>query len=177
MDALAWNLLQLGVLVRGGVTLGGMHHDDRIVFGVGVNDAYRLESIVAKVPRIVLGSRAMEAANRFATESEIFNPYIRSRLLRDKDGVWYLNYLRDLRTFNRKNPNTPEIRESLFYIIGQSIRQFIQKKMDETVEQPDIYAKIEWLALYWNREVVGLQRAGDDPLLGRIFLAGQKPPT
>jgi hypothetical protein len=48
MDALAWNLLQIGVLVRGGVTIGGMHHDEQIVFGVGVNDAYQLESTVAK---------------------------------------------------------------------------------------------------------------------------------
>jgi hypothetical protein len=117
----------------------------------------------------------MEAANRFAAESEMFRPHIRSRLLRDKDGVWYLNYLREFRAFNRENSDNHETRKK--YAFGQNIRQFIQKKMDETLEQPDIYAKIEWLALYWNREVVGLQRVGDNPLLGRIFLAGQKPPT
>src|SRR3546814_12713824 len=56
LSDLAINLLEIGVLVRGGVTIGGIHHDDDIVFGLGVNEAYRLESKIATSPRIVLGS-------------------------------------------------------------------------------------------------------------------------
>ena len=70
IDALAWNLLQLGVLIRGGVTIGGMRHEPELVFGVGVNEAYWLESTVAKMPRIVLGARAFDAAERYAREHE-----------------------------------------------------------------------------------------------------------
>jgi hypothetical protein len=81
MDALAWNLLQIGVLVRGGVTIGGMHHDEQIVFGVGVNEAYRLESTVAKMPRIVLGTRAIQAAIEYAKLDGIWEAYRNARLL------------------------------------------------------------------------------------------------
>src|SRR3546814_6589532 len=51
LSDLAINFLEIGVLVRGGVTIGGIHHDDDIVFGLGVNEAYRLESKIANSPR------------------------------------------------------------------------------------------------------------------------------
>ena len=34
VDALAWSLLSLGLLVRGGITVGNVYHDDEIVFGI-----------------------------------------------------------------------------------------------------------------------------------------------
>jgi len=96
-----------------------MHHDKHIVFGIGVNDAYRLESTVARVPRIVLGRRAIEAADRFAT---VFEPHKSSWLLRDtEDGVWYLNYLRRLKIFNRENPNRPEVHQNQLYAVGYAL--------------------------------------------------------
>lgn len=172
-DALAWNLLQKGILVRGGATIDGMHHDDAIVFGVGVNEAYRLESTVAKVPRIMLGRRAMEAAKHYAATDEIWANYKNSRLLRDTDGVWHLNYLTEIGVFNRQDPDDPEIRKHPLYIAGESIKRIIQYQVDETLDQPDIYAKVEWIARYWNAEVVGLSTQ-ENPALGPITLAGQE---
>lgn len=43
-----------GFLVRGGVTVGLIHHDEVSVFGPALNRAYEIESRIAKVPRIVL---------------------------------------------------------------------------------------------------------------------------
>jgi hypothetical protein len=43
-----------GFLLRGGITIGDVVHDDEVVFGPGLNRAYHLESIVAKLPRLVL---------------------------------------------------------------------------------------------------------------------------
>lgn len=174
LDALAWNLLQLGVLVRGGVTLGGMHHDDKFVFGVAVNEAYRLESSIAKVPRIVLGARAIHATNEFVKDGDVWETYKNSRLLRDQDGVWFLNYLAEIAIFNRQ-ASTKNLLEHPLYQIGQSLRQIIQNKIDETLDQPDIYAKVDWLARYWNSEVAALLPNGEEPALGLVKLAGQKP--
>jgi hypothetical protein len=52
-------LLQLagvfnGFLIRGGITIGDIVHDDETVFGPGLNRAYELESAVARYPRFVL---------------------------------------------------------------------------------------------------------------------------
>ncbi|MDX0469734.1 hypothetical protein GOC67_28810 [Sinorhizobium medicae] len=173
MEALAWNLLQAGVLVRGGVTVGGVHHDEQIVFGVGVNEAYRLESTVAKMPRIVLGSRAVTAALIFSAQAEYAKVYLQARLRRDRDGVWFLNYLTEIGVFNGQDPDGPDMREHPFFDVGESIRKIIQDKVDSTLDQPDVYVKVEWLAQYWNREIAGAHQDGKQPVLGPVILAGQ----
>jgi hypothetical protein len=43
-----------GFLLRGGITIGDVVHDDEVVFGPALNRAYHLESQVAKLPRLVL---------------------------------------------------------------------------------------------------------------------------
>jgi hypothetical protein len=43
-----------GFLLRGGVTIGDVVHEDEAVFGPGLNRAYYLESKIAMYPRIVL---------------------------------------------------------------------------------------------------------------------------
>jgi hypothetical protein len=43
-----------GFLLRGGITIGDVVHDDEVVFGPGLNRAYELESTLAKYPRILL---------------------------------------------------------------------------------------------------------------------------
>jgi hypothetical protein len=43
-----------GFFLRGGITIGGIVHDNECVFGPGLNRAYELEKNVAKYPRIVL---------------------------------------------------------------------------------------------------------------------------
>lgn len=174
MEALAWNLLQLGVLIRGGVTIGGMWHEPEIVFGVGVNEAYRLESMVARMPRIVLGARAFDAAERYARQNEVWATYRNARLLRDRDGVWFLNYLTELGSINRQNSSNPDVLPHPLCEVGRSIQCIIQEKLDRTLDQPDVYAKLEWFALYWNAEVVAL---APEPLIGFIRLAGMEALT
>jgi len=175
IDALAWNLLQLGILIRGGVTIGGMKHDDQLVFGLGVNEAYRLESSVAKTPRVVLGARAFDAAQRYAAQDEVWAVYRNARLLRDRDGVWFLNYLTELGCFNRQDPKNPDILRHPMGAVGRSIQQIIQSKLDRTLDQPDVYAKIEWLARYWNAEVATHADASATPVIGPVNLAGAEP--
>lgn len=177
LDALAIGLLDIGVLIRGGVTIGGMHQDERVVFGVGVNEAYRLESAVAKVPRVVLGARAIDAAKRYAQDHEIWETYRNSRLLRDADGVWFLNYLTQFGIFNRQDPSNAGMTAHPMAAAGLSLRNIIQAKVDDTLDQPEVYAKIEWLARYWNAEVASPRADGKSPLLGSIRLAGQEPRT
>jgi hypothetical protein len=43
-----------GFLIRGGITIGDIIHDEECVFGPGLNRAYELESKIARFPRFVL---------------------------------------------------------------------------------------------------------------------------
>ncbi len=175
MDSLAWNLLQIGVLVRGGVTIGGMQHDPDLVFGVGVNEAYRLESTVARTPRIVLGAQAVAAANRYANDHAIWEAYRNSRLLRDRDGVWFLHYLAELGIFNRQNDSRSEASRHPLYSMGQGVHRIMQEKLEQTLEHPDVYAKFEWFARYWNAEVATPVGLGSEYTLEPLRLAGMEP--
>jgi hypothetical protein len=48
-----------GFLLRGGVTVGDVIHEDEIVFGPGLNRAYHLESEIARYPRFVLDPKCL----------------------------------------------------------------------------------------------------------------------
>jgi hypothetical protein len=48
-----------GFLLRGGLTIGDIHHDSTTVFGPALNRAYELESQIADVPRIVVDEAAL----------------------------------------------------------------------------------------------------------------------
>jgi hypothetical protein len=54
MVTLALRLLAQGVFVRGGVALGQLCHDDSMVFGPALIEAYRIQQELARYPRIVL---------------------------------------------------------------------------------------------------------------------------
>lgn len=61
---LVWKFLNLGILTRGGIAIGKMHHKKGVVFGPALVEAHRLESKHAIYPRIV-------------TSSDVFHGYIR----------------------------------------------------------------------------------------------------
>lgn len=49
----------LHFLLRGGIAVGDIYHDDEVVFGPALNRAYELESKVAVYPRIILDEPVM----------------------------------------------------------------------------------------------------------------------
>lgn len=54
LGCFALSCLSAGFLVRGGITVGDIYHDEHFVFGPALNRAYELESAIASVPRIIL---------------------------------------------------------------------------------------------------------------------------
>ena len=56
LTRLQQELLEYNVIVRGGVTIGKLRHriDENEIFGPAMNEAYYLESKVAKYPRIII---------------------------------------------------------------------------------------------------------------------------
>ena len=170
LDKLSWNLLSAGILARGGVARGGIHHDNRIVFGPGVNEAYRLESRIAKVPRVILGRPVIEDAVTYAQSDEIAKSYV-SRLLRDDDGVWFINYLSDLAAFAHQNAPVDTLRQHNWFVAGELIRQEMQEQINDVVDQPDVYGKLAWFAKVWNRYVANEVEGREGPF-SRMMLAG-----
>ncbi len=44
----------LGIMIRGGIAVGDIYHDGRMVFGPAMNEAYKLENKKAVYPRVVI---------------------------------------------------------------------------------------------------------------------------
>lgn len=174
LDKLSIDLLKIGVLARGAVARGGVYQDDEIVFGVGVNEAYRLESKVARYPRIILSKSVVSDATNFASQYDIWKTYRQTRLKRDFDGVTFINYLNDISAANRhpRDHLKPETDE--WASLGKDIRTVIQGKLDETLDAPDIYDKVRWLGNYWNSSVVTNAIDPSHMAFGPVILAGQE---
>ncbi len=62
----------IGVMFRGGIAVGDCFHDGSIIFGPAMNEAYRLESEVAKWPRVVISYETLEEGLESTIEP---NPY------------------------------------------------------------------------------------------------------
>jgi len=80
------NLLQRGILIRGGMTVGPLFYDSSHVFGPGLVRAYELESRLAIYPRIVT---EMYFDRYFPEYTKGEFPFVET----DFDGIPYLSYL------------------------------------------------------------------------------------
>lgn len=52
-----------GFLLRGGITIGNLYHNQGVVFGEGLIDAYNLESKIAFYPRIIIAEKLGRVLN------------------------------------------------------------------------------------------------------------------
>jgi hypothetical protein len=87
-----------GILIRGGITIGKAYHDGQIIYGPAMNDAYSLESASAIYPRIIVDQSTLITGIQL-THDECHSEkeeaeYINALVKKDKDGFWYLDFLR-----------------------------------------------------------------------------------
>lgn len=99
LNQIAFGVLDLaerGFLVRGGVTVGKLYHSKRHVVGPAMNEAHRLESKVAKHPRVLIDPKVLDVA-RSARRSE-HSPndeagYVSDFMTKDTDGHYFFDYV------------------------------------------------------------------------------------
>ena len=76
------NLLEIGILVRGGISCGRTVHADDILYGEGMLEAHALETKAAVYPRIILAPKLVEQ----------LEPRYRAMFFeQDGDGLWFIN--------------------------------------------------------------------------------------
>ncbi len=77
-------LMDEGLLLRGGITIGGFYADENLVFGKGLISAVELEEKYAVVPRIIIDKENFKTV----VDALIDN----GQLIRDFDGYCFVNY-------------------------------------------------------------------------------------
>lgn len=102
--ALLWiDLLRHRILARGGIAVGLLHHEDNIVVGPALVDAYKLESKQAIYPRVLITEQAVSEAQKASSVIDIADYFQNFTQLvrRDFDGQLHLEM------FHRLNPIPP----------------------------------------------------------------------
>jgi hypothetical protein len=166
LEDLALGLLERAYLLRGAIVKGPLYHDERMVFGQALVDAYRLENNIARYPRIMISREVVEDARNDGTR--IHPP---SHILQDEDGPYYLHVLRmmeaEIGVAARERPGIdPSEDEDLAYFVVAG--GYLQKSLNESVDDPRIFEKVRWFANYWNKyiEPLGAQYRITGPGLG-----------
>jgi hypothetical protein len=87
-------LLQLGVLSRGAIAVGNLHHSKDIVAGDALIEAYEQESALAIYPRAILSQSVVDLLLQAdIPEAPFMADRIASLFAQDSDGLYFIDYL------------------------------------------------------------------------------------
>jgi hypothetical protein len=169
---LSRRLLRSGYFARGGLTKGRLYHDHNTVFGPALIEAYRLESQVAKYPRILIPRSVVADRDLYAQEGTHWKQAFDGRFIRSSDGPHFLHILRDQCRQVQKlavSENMRPIKGDAILSLLLPIRTTIQKRFDEASDIPEHFQKVAWFAKYWNDYIArwgikGLEEVVASPL-------------
>jgi hypothetical protein len=147
IERLSLDALHEGYLTRGALCRGLLYHDKQMVFGEALISAYKLETRVAKYPRIMLTKQVFDDAM-----ASNLKHYFVDHIRQAEDGPYFVHvfrYLQDQLEILKKQsedlfqPDSPAFRYMM-------IRETIQHKFNNSVDNPAHFEKLQWLAHYWN---------------------------
>ncbi|MDR2193557.1 MAG: hypothetical protein LBP19_03705 [Treponema sp.] len=128
-------LIQLGVLIRGGIAKGKLMHDSQgIIFGPAFNEAYDIERNKAEYPRIILSADLVNLLYSYPTNSGALQYPYRYFLKRFDDGCVGLHQM----TFF-------EYQHAIYSNELTRSRTSLLKKLDEHLCDPKVFRKYRWL--------------------------------
>ena len=140
------NLAEQGIFIRGAITIGNLIHENDIIIGQGLIDAYNTETKLANFPRIVISEKLLkELIYPLETKSNRY-PY-HLYLTRDKDGCVGFHQLKYFEVI-QASPKNNILKASL-----DKIRKEIIKALDSSFESPSIYQKYQWLKDQYNNNL------------------------
>lgn len=153
LAAAQWTLLEFGMLIRGGTTVGMVSAGAGRVFGPGFVQAYRLESSLAVSPRIVIDPGViatirnhLRGASTVGAKTELLTE-LRDHVRLGDDGVWYVDYINSVSIVTDRQ----FVRNGL-----PGIRDFIVEAALQFSDQPLILPKYLWQIRYFNKSVARL---------------------
>ena len=147
-------LINHGVCVRGGVSVGKVHFDSQTLFGPGFVRAYELESIYADYPRIVIDPmliQQLKKDKRLASAQHTLSEelsYIHRNIRKGSDGIYFIDYLRSFLSEIDDPENIP--------IFLKNHKEIILKNAGGADQLSSISAKYLWMANYHNELIAEL---------------------
>jgi hypothetical protein len=158
ISSLTLGALAEGYFMRGGLCRGLLYHDDDMVFGDAFITAYRIESTIARYPRVMLTKQVYDEAL-----GSNLKPYFQEHLAQSDDGPYFVDVLEEIRLGLKvidAKIMAPAVTEANVASFGK-MRDQIQRRVAEAADNPNHFEKAKWFARYWNRAfAVGEMRTG-----------------
>ena len=154
LENLTLRLLDKGYFIRGGLVKGRLFHDENVVFGDALVEAFRIESEIARYPRVMTTRAVWLDYEKYRAEDD--GGSLDDWLKQSDDGPMFVHTLRSTSAFayRTKLDNlslSPPEQKNLDHIT--ELQNTIQKKFDEAIDNPRHFEKVQWFAEYWNRSV------------------------
>ncbi|MCH2228549.1 MAG: hypothetical protein MK033_12320 [Candidatus Caenarcaniphilales bacterium] len=151
------------ILIRGGITVGDLfiEKSTNTYFGPAWNQAYYLESEIAKQPRIIIDNDLIEDFNSHTSSyaavhhmdyPEMEQEYINSMLTYDIDEggskVFFIDYI--------EGAVNGEADEEMIIPFLEKHRKYIIETLNSSDIQDCVRKKFEWLKSYYNKKILRL---------------------
>jgi len=165
-EMLSLRLLRSGYFVRGAITKGRLYHDPGTIFGPALVEAYRLESQIAKFPRIIVPRAVARDGLVYAEQGTHWKQYFDGRFIQAEDGPFFIDILRDHTRHLQKVVNHTMADDGTLPLL-RMMRTAIQKRFDEASDNPNHFEKVAWFVVYWNGKISLLGAEGLEPIITR----------
>lgn len=155
------SLMDYGIFIRGALCYGDIYYGDSFICGVGLINAYKLESIVAIYPRILIDNSFYDQAGIYLKKSEMGNAFSLIEIMelfvnKDYDYNSFIDYLKHLYCFTVKlnrdmnyNSKSELQRESFSNFISFH-RRVVSKNLHDYEGNMKIHSKYLWCKRYHN---------------------------
>lgn len=142
-------LLKDGILIRGGIDLSDIYHNNGIVFGKGLINSYELETNAAKYPRIILSKNLISELNYPLLYKNKRYPY-HQYLDRFEDGCVGVHQL----IFYQVHQNSSAISKKQIVEDLKKSKDTIIHGLDSNFVTPHIFDKYKWLKNQYNKLII-----------------------
>lgn len=141
-------LMAQGILVRGGITIGKLYHENGVIYGPAMNKAYEIESKDAIYPRVVVDHNILikGMVNINHSLKQEWN-YISDLIEMDDDKQLYVDFMSQWTEFD----------EVEYYFKSlKTIKELIQNEI-KLGNNPNILLKYNWLRSYYHKSICKLR--------------------
>ncbi len=136
-----------GYFIRGAISMGTIAVDDRIVFGDALIKAHRLEFSKARNPRVILDFDLVKLAEEHLIGAkDIDKSTWRMRIMKDVDGLLFVNYLVEAYVPVPHQGRRLAISEPIL----EQHRDQVTTNLSNMRSHPHIWTKYFWTANYHN---------------------------
>lgn len=138
----SFELMSQGFWIRGGLSFGKVSHGDR-PWGPAINAAYKIESQIAKHPRIAISKQCLDVIEH-RNWNDIKDKGSEPAISRDEDGVWSIN---SVPYVLQSSCVDEEVQLNIELI---KIKNRLDNAFDEIVEDSRTFKKVVWLCEQWD---------------------------